>query len=163
MKKYSVGFYGGKFMPFHLGHELCLKRMAEECELGYLIIFANGNDEERILAENNEEYLTLEARWKQVFELASEYTNIIPCIIDCADCKFPDGTEDWDAETPLVRMACGDKIDAVYGSEYSYAPYFERAYPEAEYVLVDPPRVIYPISGTMCRDMTKEERTEWLV
>lgn len=162
-KKYKTGFYGGKFMPFHLGHKFCLDRCAEECETAYLIIFTNGKEELEILSENEDYNLSAEARFQKIIEIASTYDNVIPALIDVSDCKYEDGSEDWDAETPLVRMVCGDRIDAVYGSEIGYKPYFDRAYPEAEYVLVDPPRINYPISGTMCREMNEKERKVWIV
>ena len=59
--------------------------------------------------------------------------------------------------------ACG-KFDAVFGSEPDYAPYFERAYPWADYVLVDSSRTEVPISGTQIREMESlEEVNKWIV
>lgn len=164
MKKYKVGFYGGKFIPFHKGHLYCTETMANECELGYLIIFVGGDQELEILKNSNDELLLPENRWKVVQEVSKQYSNIKPIIIDVTDVKLEDGSEDWDGETPLVRAVCGNYIDAVYSSEESYGEYFSRAYPEAKHVLVDPPRIIYPISATMIRNMNNDkERKEWMV
>ena len=78
--------------------------------------------------------------------------------------RTPQGEEDWDAETPLVRKLLGNHLDAVYSSEPSYGEYFARAYPEAVHRLVDVPRIHYPISGTMIREMNdEEERKEWMI
>ncbi|MBO7677509.1 MAG: hypothetical protein J6S49_08350, partial [Erysipelotrichaceae bacterium] len=66
--------------------------------------------------------------------------------------------------TPLVRELLGDRLDAVYSIEISYGEYFSRAYPEAEHRLVDVPRIHYPISGTMIRNMKdKKERDLWTI
>ena len=49
MKQYKTGMYGGKFMPFHKGHQYCVETAASECETVYVILFLGGADEERIL------------------------------------------------------------------------------------------------------------------
>lgn len=163
MKKYKVGFYGGKFLPFHKGHLYCTETMVNECETSYLIMFVGGDQEIDILTKNKDPSLSPESRWEVVKAVAEKY-NIIPILIDVTNVKLEDGTEDWDGETPLVRAVCGDKIDAVYSSEISYGEYFNRAYPEAEHRLVDPPRIIYPISATMIRNMNNEsEKERWTV
>ena len=60
-----------------------------------------------------------------------------------------------------MLAACG-RFDAVFGSEPSYGDYFSRAYPWATYVLVDPPRLMVPISGTRVRAMDDEHAREWM-
>lgn len=166
-KKYKIGMYGGKFMPFHKGHKYCLSTAADECDTVYAIMFYNGTDEIDILKENNAEYLSLEERTKQLYRacrLLGSKAHVIPVLIDVAECKLPDGSEDWDAETPLVRAVCGDRLDAVYSSEESYGKYFSEAYPEAVHRLVDPPRITFPISGTAIRDMENvTDRESWMV
>ena len=162
--KYKIGFYGGKFMPFHKGHRYCVETAASECEKVYVILFYGGNDEIEILKKNHSKYLSVDERKKKVIELASKYPNAEPVFIDVTNCKLPDGTEDWDAETPLVRDVVGPKLDAVYSSEEHYGEYFSRAYPEATHRLVDVKRKHYPISGTIIRNMKrKEEREQWMV
>ena len=151
-------------MPFHKGHRYCVETAASECEKVYVILFYGGNDEIEILKKNHSKYLSVDERKKKVIELASKYPNAEPVFIDVTNCKLPDGTEDWDAETPLVRNVVGPKLDAVYSSEEHYGEYFSRAYPEATHRLVDVKRKHYPISGTMIRNMKrKEEREQWMV
>lgn len=162
--KYKIGMYGGKFMPFHKGHRYCVETAAKECEKVYVILFYGGNDEIEILKTNHSKYLSVETRKKKVVELTSNYPNAIPIFIDVTNCKLEDGTEDWDAETPLVREVTGPVLNAVYSSEEHYGEYFSRAYPEATHRLVDVKRKHYPISGTMIRKMRrKEERNKWMV
>ena len=162
--KYSIGMYGGKFMPFHKGHRYCIETACSECEKVYVILFFGGNEEIEILKHNKTKFLSVEARKKKVVELCSQYENAIPTFIDVTDCKLPNGDEDWDAETPLVRDVLGPKLDAVYSSEEHYGEYFSRAYPEATHRLVDVKRKHYPISGTKIRNMKRnEDRKKWMV
>lgn len=164
MKKYKIGMYGGKFMPFHKGHAYCIDVAAKECELVYAILFTNGTDELNILSKDNSLFLSAEERFKRLELLCSKYDNVIPVIIDTINCKNEDGTENWDAETPLTRAIFGPKLDAVYSSEESYGEYFSRAYPEAIHRLVDIKRIHYPISGTQIRNMdSKEEQNKWIL
>lgn len=163
-KKYKVGMYGGKFMPLHKGHEYCIKIASKECEKLYLILFYGGNEEENILKTNKEDYLILDSREKQLLKIAKKYNNVIPVLIDVSKLRTPDGLEDWDAETPLVRKYVGKDLNVVYSSETSYDDYFKRAYPEAQHVIIDNKRSHYPISGTDIRKMKKrEERELWII
>ena len=146
MKKYKIGMYGGKFMPFHKGHNYCIQVAASECEKLYVIIFHGGVDEMNILKKHKEKYLTVEDRIKHLRKIIDKYDNVELRLIDIHNLRLPDGPEDWDAETPLVRNIVGDKLDAAYSSEISYDPYFKRAYPECVHRVVDYKRIHYPIS-----------------
>ena len=167
MKKYGVGMYGGKFLPFHKGHRYCVETAALECETVYVILFWGGADEERILKDRPEIWLSLEERKKKLEQICREagrIAKVVPVLIDTRTLRTADGEEDWDAETPLVRAVCGGRLDAVYSSEESYGAYFRRAYPEAVHRLVDVKRVHFPISGTMIRNMSEEkERALWMI
>jgi len=163
MKKYKVGMYGGKFMPMHVGHLHCLETASKLCDKVFLILFFGGNQEDEIIAKDDREFLLVSARMAQTLKAAAMFDNVTPLFIDVSKCRNPDGSENWDAETPLVLEACG-KFDAVFGSEPSYAPYFERAYPWADYVMVDNAREAVPISATKIREMNSmEEMSKWIV
>jgi len=162
-KKYKVGMYGGKFMPMHKGHLKCLDTAASECGLVYLIMFLDGDQEKQIKKDMpDDKDLDPINRLAQCYRASSQYDNVLVEVIDVSNCKLADGSEDWDAETPLVLARCGH-LDAVYGSEPSYAPYFKRAYPDAVYRCLDPERKELNISATKVRNMTKEERKKWMV
>lgn len=157
------GFYGGKFLPMHIGHHYCIETAAKQCDHVVVIMFVNGDDEIRIRSECDSKDLRVPARFKQVYKICNQYDNVDLHIIDCTEFKNPDGSEDWDAETPLVRKYV-PKMDYVYSSEPGYEEYFARAYPEAEHILVDVKREKYPISSTMIRAMnSEEEKRKWMV
>ena len=108
--------------------------------------------------------LSVKEREEHVIKLSKQYKNVIPVLIDVSKCRYPNGEEDWDAETPLVRNVVGDKLDAVYSSEPSYDAYFKNAYPEAVHRIVDAKRIHFPISGTKIRNMKNiKERELWVV
>jgi len=157
------GFYGGKFLPMHIGHHYCIDTAARQCDHVVVIMFVNGDDEINVVAENNSPELKVSSRFKQVDKICKLYDNVDLHIIDCTELKNPDGSENWDAETPLVRKYV-PKMDYVYSSEPGYEEYFARAYPEAKHILVDVKREKYPISSTMIRAMnSEEEKRKWMV
>ena len=161
-KKYKVGMYGGKFMPFHKGHLHCVEIASLQCEVLYVLLFHGGSQEIEILKTRHEDWLQPENRLKRIKEACKNFKNVKVIPIDVTECKFDDGTEDWDKETHLVLEACGP-LNAVYGSEPEYADYYKRAYPEATYELIDTDRTTVPISGTKIREMTEEERKKWII
>ena len=157
------GFYGGKFLPMHKGHLYCIDTAARQCGHVTVIMFINGADEMRICAENHAEMLNPDKRIRQMQRVCALYPNVTCHVLDVRDLRLPDGEEDWDAETPLVRQFV-PHMDYVYSSEPSYGAYFARAYPEAQHVIVDAERKTYPVSSTMIRAMQElEEQEKWMV
>ena len=82
MKKYEVGMYGGKFMPFHKGHNYCIEVASSECELLHVIMFYGGDDEINILKDNKEEYLTVKDRIRHLKKVIKKYPNAKLSLID---------------------------------------------------------------------------------
>ncbi len=166
-KTYERGFYGGKFLPFHKGHLFCIDTMARQCEEAVVIFFSNSEEEKEILGQEHpvgREILTPADRIRAIREACSRYDNVRFEILDCAVMHrkaIEEGTDPWDAETPYVMETVGP-FQAVYSSEPHYDDYFRRAYPFAAHILVDPPRIHVPISGTQIRDMDPEEARGWM-
>lgn len=150
-------------MPLHKGHLFCIDTAAKQCDRVVVIMFINGEEETEIIKKNHDPLLTVDSRIRQLEKVCTLYPNVEFHIIDDADLLLPDGTSDWDAETPLVRQHV-PKMDYVYSSEPQYGAYFNRAYPEATHVIVDAERKTVPISGTLIRAMKLlEDKKQWLV
>ncbi len=163
-KKYGAGMYGGKFMPYHLGHLYCLRTASKMCGRVYQILMTGCVEEEMILKalpDKERKALAPAERYAVMKAAGDALGNVVTIPMDISSCRTPEGTEDWDAETPLVLAACG-RFDAVFSSEPGYDAYFGRAYPWAEHILVDPPRKHYPISGTSIREAW-EALAQWRV
>ncbi len=157
MMRFGTGMYGGKFMPLHKGHRYCIEVASEECDRVYAILFYN-----RPQGIPEQGYLSPESRWERLCATCEEFGNVTSARIDTSAMRRPDGSEDWDLETPAVLRICG-KMDAVYSSEPSYGDYFARAYPWAVHRIVDPDRKKVDISGTRIREMDEKERMEWTI
>lgn len=193
-ERLKIGFYGGKFLPFHIGHAYAAIKALESCDVLYLILFHGGEREEEI-QKNKDEYPLPDcffsplSRLKQLCDFSDVYyvkehnKIIIPVKIDISKCRYPNGKENWDAETPLViekitalnenltfngasirngAFNQGQPFDYVYSSEPSYSDYFKRAYPFAKHIIIDMERKAVPISATMIRDMDAETAKKYI-
>ena len=157
------GFFGGKFLPMHKGHLYCIDTASKQCDHVTVIMFTGGDEELRICSQRRDEILDVNFRTKQLERICALYQNVECHVVDVTNLKLPDGTEDWDAETPLVRRFV-PKMDYVYSSEPSYGEYFARAYPVAMHIIVDAERKTYPISSTLIRAMKElKEQKKWMV
>ena len=45
---YQIGFYGGKFLPFHNGHLNCIFKAAAQCKKLYVVIMSYGPRDQRM-------------------------------------------------------------------------------------------------------------------
>lgn len=158
----TVGFFGGKFIPFHKGHLYCVDFASKICDKVYVILF--DSPESRYLEHGTkiDPILTTAARCEQIKKAIANYPNVEFRFINTDECIKEDGSEDWDKETPLVIDIVGNDFKYVFSSEPSYDEYFKRAYPWATHVIVDEKRIHVPISGTEVRTMTMEEAVKWL-
>ena len=166
-KMYDRGFYGGKFLPFHRGHQYCIRVGAEECRELVVIFFSNSEQEAELLKAGttlDAALLDEQKRIEAIRTFCAGVPNVRFAVLDCRVMHaraLRDGTDTWDAETPWVMQTVG-AFQAVYSSEPSYDAYFRRAYPFAAHRLVDPPRLHVPISGTMIRAMSSTDAAPWL-
>ena len=165
---FKRGFYGGKFYPFHKGHQYCIQFAAEQCEELFVLLFYHCEEEEKLIRQvNDKTLLDLLASARRIREVG-EYCERIPNVkfvpLDCRvmhASAIRNGTNVWDSETEYVLGAVGD-FQAVYSSEPGYEEYFKRAYPWAEHILIDVPREHVPISGTEIRNMSMVQCLRWL-
>ena len=137
-----------------------MEYVSRECERFAVVLFYNGIAEREIIKSDiviSKGSLGVDSRIAEMRRFISGFGNIDFLSLDC-DVIYDSfsNLETWDAEPPFVKAIAHD-MDAVYSSEPSYDNYFKRAYPDAEHVLVDPPRMIVPISATQIRAMSDED------
>ena len=166
--KYETGFFGGKFLPFHIGHLDCVLRCASECEKLYVVLMYNGEEEREILREYTGQFprKCLDPRYREMAIRAQlrPFENIEVIAYDCAPAfkrSVAEGRHPWYYECQDMVSIMG-RFDMAYSSEPEYSRTFREFYHWADAVLVDPTRKRTPISSTQVRNMPFHEAYRYL-
>ena len=164
---YNVGFYGGKFLPFHKGHLHCILRAASQCHKLYVVLMYNGKEELEALSKPNKfgnKYLTPHLRELALRKELKAFPNIEVLVYNSkpADDKAEqEGKDLWYYECEdMVRLM--GKFDACYSSEPKYDFLFKHYYPWARSIILDENRNDVNISGTQLRNMNIKEAYSYL-
>ncbi len=165
---YHVGFYGGKFMPFHKGHLNCILRASSQCEKLYVVLMYNGREELDIMANQDtrleKKHLTPHIRELALRKELNDFPNIEVVAYDCKpanDRAESEGKHLWHYECEDMVKLMG-KFDVAYSSEPEYSKFFREFYPWADAVILDSERKECPISGTALRGMSYKEAYPYL-
>lgn len=156
MESKKIGFWGGKMLPVHMGHIHSILTAASKCDELHVVLFHNVSEERKWVARSKfpQELLTPKMREMVLRAELKDYPYIkIHSInsIGCAVSAKMDGISVWEAESKEVIAKIGRRPDLVFSSEPSYDEDFRKCYPNAEHILIDVDRDLFPISGTEMR------------
>lgn len=155
---YKVGFYGGKFMPFHKGHLHCAQYALSECEKVYVALFYNSEEEKRILADEvncrfDKKFLQWRLRLLVIQRELAAFRNVEVISIDCEKAHAyarEHGISNWEGEAHAVIEAIGE-FDVCYSSRPDLEEAYHNVYPWAEHRIIDRDRTIMNIRGGLIR------------
>ncbi|HLC78074.1 MAG TPA: multifunctional transcriptional regulator/nicotinamide-nucleotide adenylyltransferase/ribosylnicotinamide kinase NadR [Candidatus Nanoarchaeia archaeon] len=154
-KKQTVGFLGGKFLPFHLGHVYFIVAASNMVDELYVILSSSKNRDKQLCEREGIKYISDEIRFSWIGEAVNNLNNIK--LIRIEDDQW-DENYDWDSGADMIKKAIGKPIDFVFSSETTYNEHFKRNYPNAKHVIIDAGRNVVSISGTNLR---KNLYTHW--
>lgn len=166
-KKYKIGFYGGKFMPFHLGHIYCIKEALKKCDMLYVALFYKGEIEKEVLSKNwkfDKKMLDWKIRDKVIKETIKDIPNVKYIAFNCDEADkeaIEKGLEFRYVEAKYMKDIVGD-LDAIFASEDNFKPWLKKLYPTYNKELIDVNRKNVNISGTKIRNMDIEMAMDYL-
>ncbi|MCM3767243.1 multifunctional transcriptional regulator/nicotinamide-nucleotide adenylyltransferase/ribosylnicotinamide kinase NadR [Neobacillus niacini] len=146
MKK--VGFYGGKFLPLHLGHVYAIIKASTMVDELYVVLSHSVKRDQQLCEGSKLPYIPSRIRLRWLSQLTKDMEHVK--VIEVED---QEGEEDynWKDGATKIKEAIGKDINVVFSSEMDYDPIFNELYPEATHILIDEKRKQYPISATAIR------------
>jgi HTH-type transcriptional regulator, transcriptional repressor of NAD biosynthesis genes len=147
-KSKTVGFLGGKFLPFHIGHAYFIVAASNMVDELYVILSTSKNRDKELCKRDGINYIPSDVRFSWLGEAVSNLDNIK--LIEIEDEEW-DENYDWDSGAEKIKKAIGKPIDFVFSSENEYDKYFKKNYPQAKHIVIDAGRKFVNISGTELR------------
>jgi HTH-type transcriptional regulator, transcriptional repressor of NAD biosynthesis genes len=144
----SVGFFGGKFLPLHLGHVYAIVQASSIVDELYVILSHSEKRDKELCRDTKMEYIPAQIRLRWLSRLTKDMPNVK--VVSIEDYQGNDDY-DWNEGAHLIKKAIGKPIDYVFSSETEYNDIFKELYPAAKHFLIDPIRTHVNISATAIR------------
>lgn len=132
--KGTVGFIGGRFLPFHRGHIFAIIEASNHVENLYVVLNSSEEKDREVCLADGVKPMPADVRLSWIGESLSKLENIH--ILHIHDETWGE-SEDWDTGTRAVKKAIGKPITHVFSSEHVYDEMFDKHYPEAEHIVID--------------------------
>jgi HTH-type transcriptional repressor of NAD biosynthesis genes len=146
--KRTVGFIGGKFLPFHQGHIYVILAASNLVDELYVVLSSSKNRDRELCERDGIKYIPAEARLAWLGESFNNIDNIK--IIHIEDDQW-DANYDWEQGAKMIKKAIGKPIDFVFSSEKDYSKHFKKYYPDSKHIVIDDKRKTVTISATEMR------------
>lgn len=146
--KKTVGFLGGKFLPFHLGHVYFIVAASNIVDELYLVLSSSKNRDRQLCERDGIKYIPDKIRFSWIGEAVNNLENVK--LIHIEDEQWEENY-DWDTGADMIKKAIGKPIDFVFSSEEEYDEHFKKNYPNTKHLIVDSGRKVVNISATELR------------
>nr|WP_256989272.1 AAA family ATPase [Bacillus sp. EB106-08-02-XG196] len=144
----SVGFFGGKFLPLHLGHVYAIVQASSIVDELYLVLSNSEKRDKELCRDTKMEYIPAQIRLRWLSKLAKDMPHVK--VVSIEDFQGNDDY-DWKEGAQLIKKVIGKPIDYVFSSETEYNEIFKELYPVAKHFLIDPIRTHVNISASAIR------------
>jgi HTH-type transcriptional repressor of NAD biosynthesis genes len=138
----KVGFFAGKFLPWHMGHIYATMAASNYVDKLYVILASDEKTDRKLCADSGIDYIPVKDRLSWMGETLNDLKNIHILNVD---------DYGWDDASKKITDIIPEKITHVYSSEQSYEEYFNKLYPYAKHIVIDNMRNTVNTSGTEIR------------
>lgn len=142
----TIGFYGGKFLPFHMGHLNLIVEASLTVDRLYVVLTYNRERDRLICEKDGFESVEPTRRAAWIGEAVSGLDHVEVLTVEDFDTEY-----DWDAGAEAIKRAIGHNIDTIFSSEPDYDPVFKRNYPGARHIVMDSERLKISVSASDIR------------
>ncbi|MGV8141700.1 MAG: multifunctional transcriptional regulator/nicotinamide-nucleotide adenylyltransferase/ribosylnicotinamide kinase NadR [Candidatus Woesearchaeota archaeon] len=148
IERKPVGFIGGKFLPFHMGHVYAILAASDYVDTLYVVLSSSKNRDREICERDGIKYIPADKRLSWLGQSLNNIDNVK--ILHVEDDQWDDNY-DWEQGAEMIKRAIGRPIDYVFSSETSYTEQFKKYYPDSRHLIVDDKRKTVTISATELR------------
>lgn len=144
----TIGFIGGKYLPFHQGHVYTIIDASNQVDTLYVILSSSKNRDRELCQRDGIKYIPPEIRLSWIGNCLHDLENVK--LIHIEDDQWNDDY-DWEDGARMIKKAIGKPIDKIFSSEPEYSVYFNKYYPGSKHVIVDDKRKTVTVSATEVR------------
>lgn len=144
-----VGFYGGKFLPFHQGHLYSALQARAMVDHLYIIVLYDEQRDQILCANGKIPYIPYKERALWISQEMKDDPNITVLYLEDEDPIH--GDYNWEAGANRIKAAIPETITHVFSSESEYEQWFSQFYPQAKHMIIDEARENFSIDATTIR------------
>ncbi|MBR9703834.1 multifunctional transcriptional regulator/nicotinamide-nucleotide adenylyltransferase/ribosylnicotinamide kinase NadR [Candidatus Pacearchaeota archaeon] len=148
MENKTVGFIGGKYLPFHQGHVYTIMAASNQVDKLYVVLSSCENRDREICKRDGIKYISAKTRLKWIGRNLSNLSNIE--ILHIEDDSW-EHDYDWEKGANMIKQSIEEPIDFVFSSEHSYDKLFRKYYPDSKHVVIDDKRKTVCVTATEVR------------
>lgn len=145
----TVGFFGGKFLPLHLGHVYAIVQASTIVDELYIVLSHSEKRDKELCKNTKMNYVENRVRLRWLHQIVKDLDHVK--VIEIED-NYSNVDYDWEEGALAIKKRIGKQIDYVFSSEQEYESIFTKLYPESSHFLIDENRDTVPISATQIRE-----------
>lgn len=161
-KEKTIGYYGGKFLPFHKGHLNMIIKASKEVDVLFVVISYDDEYEKLLCEKNDFKWINSRIRERWISEEVKDLKNVR--VLTNYEVRKEKYINDEDIKicNEILLNKIGGKIDIAFSSEIEYEDYYKCYFPNTKHKVIDSERKEINISATNIRNKGIYESWEYL-
>jgi HTH-type transcriptional repressor of NAD biosynthesis genes len=145
----TVGFFAGKFLPWHIGHKFAAITALGYVDKLYIVLTSDKKHDDELCVNAGCKTMPSDDRISWISNDLKDFENIAVIKID--DNNKIDAAYNWEEGARKIVVSIPETITHVFSSEHEYDAKFQILYPNAKSIIIDESRHTVPISATQIR------------
>lgn len=150
-KSLTFGYFGGKFLPFHMGHLWCIIKASQMVDVLFVVVTYDDEWDKQLCKNTKFKWVDHSVRERWITKSVKDLPNVR--VLSVYEKRFKNwhNRPEIHESTKKLIESVGGKIDIVFSSENEYDEYFKEYFPNTKHIVLDPERKVVNISATEIR------------